>query len=323
MRNSSGSVLALLTSSLLLAACTGSGEVEEAGRASDAATESGPTAVASEIERGTVIVGSTSFPEQEIVGQMYALVLEQAGYTVERSFGLGAREVVYPKIEAGEIDVMADYLNTLLLHVTEGAAEGTPSTEETAAQLEKELPDELTLLDPSPAQDTSALVVTRETADRLDLEAISDLRGKASDLVLGGPPECPQRPRCQPGYEDVYGLEFEDFAPLDVGGPLTTEALNSGEVDVGHVFTTQSAIATNDWVVLEDDRQLQVADNITPIVHRDVLNDEIPQLLDEVSAALTTQKLIELNERVDAEGQSPAQVARSFLEQEGVLDSGG
>lgn len=323
MRNSSGSLLALLMSLLLLAGCTGSGEVEQAGLGSDASTEQEPTAAASEIERGTVVVGSTSFPEQEIVGRMYALVLQQAGYTVEREFGLGAREVVYPQIESGEIDVMADYLNTLLLHVTDGAAEGTPSTAETAAQLEEELPDALTLLDPSPAQDKSALVVTRETADQLDLETISDLRGVASDLVLGGPPECPQRPRCLPGYEDVYGLEFSDFVPLDVGGVLTTEALNSGDVDVGHVFTTQSAIATNDWVVLEDDRQLQAADNITPIVHRDVLNDEIPQLLDEVSAALTTEKLIELNQRVDDEGRSPAQVARSFLEDEGVLDSTG
>lgn len=313
----------LMSLGLLLAACGGGGESEDSGGSSEAAAGGGSEAAEAEpeedVERGTVIVGSTNFTEQEIVAEMYAQVLEDAGYTVERRFQLGSREVVYPAIESGEIDLMAEYLNTLLLFVTGGETEGTDDTTETADALESELPDELTLLEPAEAQDKNALAVTSATADELGLSAVSDLEGQASDLVLGGPPECPQRPLCLPGYEETYGLEFQEFRALDAGGPLTTEALNSGQIDVGLVFSTQSAIETNDWVTLEDDKGLQAAENITPLVRTDVVNDEVTELLNGVSAALTTEKVIELNTSVDADGESPAAVAETFLNDEGLL----
>lgn len=313
----------LMSLGLLLAACGGGGDTEEAGTGSEAAgATSEPAAAEEEIERGTVVVGSTNFTEQEIVAEMYAQVLEDTGYTVERRFQLGSREVVYPAIEAGEIDLMAEYLNTLLLFVTGGETEGTDDTAETAQMLEEELPDELTLLEPAEAQDKNALAVTADTAEELSLSTVSDLQGQAPNLVLGGPPECPQRPLCLPGYEDTYGLEFQEFRALDAGGPLTTEALNSGDIDVGLVFSTQSAIRTNDWVTLEDDQGLQAAENITPLIRSEVLNDEISELLNSVSTVLTTDKVIDLNTRVDADGEAPAAVAQAFLEEEGLLGGG-
>jgi len=271
-------------------------------------------------DKGEVVVGSTNFAEQEIVANMYADVLEEAGYTVERRFQLGAREVVYPAIEGGDIDVYPEYVGTLLEFLTGGSGEATSDTAETVAKLREQLPEELTVLEPADAQDANALVVTPETADEHGLANISDLEAVAGDLVLGGPPECPQRPLCIPGYEETYGITFGEFRPLDAGGPLTVEALDSGDIDVALMFTTQGVIDEKGWVVLQDDGGLQPAENVIPLVRQDVVDDELTGLLNDVSAALTTERLTELNKRVDVDGEEPADVASAFLVEEGILE---
>ncbi len=144
----------------------------------------------------------------------------------------------------------------------------------------------------------------------------------ASQLVLGGPPECPKRPFCIPGLRDTYGIEFAEFKQLDVGGPLTVKALKGGRIDVGLLFSTSSAIVANDFVVLEDDKSLQAAENITPLVSEEV-DDSAAALLDQVSAALTTENITELNGRVELDQEDPADVAADFLEQEGITAEGG
>ncbi|HEX6256652.1 MAG TPA: ABC transporter substrate-binding protein [Euzebyales bacterium] len=322
-----GRLLLLLTSLvLLLAACGGGGEGEgqgeESGASPEAAGGSSEAAAEDDVERGEVIVGSTNFPEQELVAEMYSLVLEDAGYSVDRRFQLGSREVVFPALQGGEIQVLPEYIGTLLEFINGGAGEATSDVEETLGLLTDQLPDGVTMLEPSEAQDKNALAVTSQTADDLGLAAVSDLEGQAGDLVLGGPPECPQRPLCLPGYEEMYGLEFANFQALDAGGPLTTEALNSGEVDVGLVFSTQGAIVTNDWVVLEDDQGLQPAENITPAVRDDILNGEVEELLNNVSATLTTENVTAMNAQME-QGDAPADVARAFLAEQGLLEGGG
>ena len=141
----------------------------------------------------------------------------------------------------------------------------------------------------------------------------------ASQLTLGGPPECPERPFCIPGLKETYGIEFGEFLPLDVGGPLTVEALRNGDIDVGLLFSTSSVIGDEGWVVLEDDKNLQTAENITPVVSSDVLDDTITERLNAISAALTTENITELNGRVEIDGEDPADVAADFLESEGLL----
>jgi glycine betaine/choline ABC-type transport system substrate-binding protein len=141
----------------------------------------------------------------------------------------------------------------------------------------------------------------------------------ASQLTLGGPPECPERPDCIPGFRDVYGIEFGQFVPLDVGGPLTVEALDQGEIDVALLFSTSSVIQANNWVLLEDDQQLQSAENITPVVREEVLDDTITERLNAVSAALDTETMIELNSRVEVDEEDPADVAADFLQENGLL----
>ncbi len=144
----------------------------------------------------------------------------------------------------------------------------------------------------------------------------------ASQLVLGAPPECPERPFCIPGLEETYGIEFADFKPLDVGGPLTVKALKGGQVDVGLLFSTSSAIVANDFVLLEDDKSLQTAENITPLVSEEV-DDSAAEALDQISAALTTENITELNGRVELDQEDPADVAADFIEQEGISAEGG
>jgi osmoprotectant transport system substrate-binding protein len=321
-RTTVGRLLVLLTSLvLLLAACGGGDDAGGGDETAGAGTSEPATEAESEVERGEVTIGSTDFTEQQIVGEMYALVLEEAGYTVDRRYQLGSREVVFPALQSGELDITAEYIGTLLEFINGGAGQATSDMEETLGLLEDQLDENLTVLEPSAAQDSNALAVTQETANQLNLSKVSDLEGH-TDLVLGGPPECPQRPLCLPGYEETYGLQFANFRPLDAGGPLTTEALNNGDIDVGLVFSTLGVIAANDWVVLEDDKGLQPAENIIPAVRKDVLNGEIEELLNGVSAVLTTENVTELNRLADVEGQAPEDVAREFLETEGLLGGG-
>lgn len=270
-------------------------------------------------EDRTLTVGGVAFAENQIVAEMYAQVLENAGYTVERQTGLESREVLQPAIEAGDIDIAPEYLSSLLLFLDpDAAASGDP--EEARSALEPLLEERgQSLLDSSEANDTNAFVVRQETADANDLASVSDLAPVAGDLTLGGPPECPDRPFCLPGLQEVYGIEFGEFIPLDVGGPLTVEALEGGDIDVGLLFSTSSVIGANGWVVLEDDQQLQNAENITPVVRSEVLNDEIEGLLNGVSETLTTENITELNGRVEIDGEDPADVAATHLTDAGLI----
>lgn len=314
MRTSRKVVLgaASLALMLLLGAC-GSGE-DDVGNGGTGAQE-----------RGSVTVGvSAAFAENQIVAEMYAQVLENAGYKVDRQLDLGQREISQPALESGEIDIKPEYLGSLLLFLDpEAEASGDPT--ENVALLEPLLEEQnIALLEPSDANDTNALVITRVTANDLSptgspLAKTSDLAPVAGEMTLGGPPECPERPFCIPGFKKTYGITFGDFKPLDVGGPLTVAALQEGKIDVALLFSTSSAIVANDWVVLEDDQNLQTAENITPVVRNDVLNDEIAELLNAVSAELTTENMTELNGRVEIDKEDPATVAEDFLTEVGLL----
>ncbi|MGH2661689.1 MAG: ABC transporter substrate-binding protein [Actinomycetota bacterium] len=296
---------ALLTLSLIAAAC---GEEQPGG---------GGGEDGGDVKQ--VTVGAVGFAENQIVAEMYAQVLENAGFEVEKQLTLESREVLQPAIEGGDIDIAPEYLSSLLLFLDpESEASGDP--EAVRDQLEPLLEDQgQTLLESAEANDTNALVVTQETADEFGLTTTSDLAPVAGDLVLGGPPECPERPFCLPGFDETYGIEFGDFKPLDVGGPLTVEALDNGEIDVALLFSTSPVVADKGWVFLEDDQALQSTENITPVVSNEVLNDEIEGLLNEVSATIAQEVILELNGRVETGGADPALVAQAHLNDEGLL----
>jgi len=290
---------------LLLAACGGGNDALEGGSQQNGGS--------------TVTVGSTNFSEQLILAQMYAAVLKKAGVKVDTRLNLGAREVVFPALEKGDIDLLPEYNGSVLSFLDPKATQTT--SEEVNTALAPMLDAKgLVALAESPAEDKDGWAVTKETADKYGLAKISDLKGKASQLVVGGPPELKTRPAGLPGLKSVYGIEdFKEFKALDAGGPLTTSALNKGDIDVGRVFTTQGAIAANNWVLLEEDKPLEPAQNIVPIGRKDAMTDQVKQALNAISAKITTEELTKLNKLVDVDKEDPEKVANDWLTQQGLL----
>ncbi len=291
---------------LLVAACGGGGS-----NALNQGTQANNNA--------SVTVGSTNFSEQLILAQMYAAVLTKAGVKVDTRLNLGNREVVFPALEKGEIDLLPEY-NGSVLSFLDPKATQTTSEEVTAALQPLLAAKGLVALEPSPAEDKDGWAVTKKTAQRYGLAKVSDLKGKASQLVVGGPPELKTRPAGLPGLKRVYGIEdFKEFKALDAGGPLTTSALNKGDIDVGRVFTTQGAIAAYGWVLLAEDRPLEPAQNIVPIGRTDAMTDQVKQALNAIAGKVTTTELTKLNKLVDVDKQDPEKVANDWLTSQGLL----
>jgi osmoprotectant transport system substrate-binding protein len=270
----------------------------------------------------TVVVGSAPFSESVILANMYAGVLQADGYQVTVRKGLGQREIYLPALQKGGkdngIDLVPEYVGTLLENVNKNAGEANGDLEASVAKLRTRLETMgLTALTPSPAADQNAFAVTRATADKYKAKKLSDLTPVAGQLTLGAGPECPARPFCQPGLEKTYGLKFKTFRVLDSGGPKTLEALASGDIDVGLVFSSDGGVAARNLVVLEDDKKLQTVDNIVPAIRNDTVDDTIRKDLNKVSAALTTADLIELNKRADVDKVDPESLAMEWLQQHG------
>jgi osmoprotectant transport system substrate-binding protein len=232
---------------------------------------------------------------------------------VERQFDLRSREVSQSALESGQIDVKPEYLSSLLLSL-DASAEHSNDPDVVAAQDRALLePSGISVLTPSPAQDTNTFVANAETAQRFGLTTMSSLAGVANQMTLGAPPECPQRPFCLEGLRDTYGILFYDFTPLDAGGPQTVAALKSNDVQIGLLFSTDPSIRANGFVPLVDDKHLQDAENITPVIRTDMLNDEIRRLLDAVSAKLTTKNVTTHVGEVVQDNEDVASVAHAFL----------
>jgi osmoprotectant transport system substrate-binding protein len=297
---------------VVAAGCGGDDDDDDSASATSAGGQSS--------DCGSVTVGSTNFSEQFVVASMYAQVLENAGCDVTVKDNLGAREVVFPALENGDIDLVADYVGTLLEFLNNGKGEATGDVDASLTTLQGYLSDKgLTGLTPSDAQDRNALAVTKETADTNDLKTVSDLQPVAGQLVMGGPPECPQRPLCLQGYQSVYGLNFKEFKPLDSGGPNTYTALENGDIQVALVFSTQGQLEDDNLVVLEEDKDLQPAENVLPVIRNDKLNDTVEATLDKVSSVITTDDLISLNKQVDIDKADPEDVAKQYLEDKNLL----
>ncbi|MFC0336474.1 ABC transporter substrate-binding protein [Kushneria avicenniae] len=266
--------------------------------------------------QASLTIGSTNFPEQLILANIYADVLRNDGVNVTTRLNLGSREVVFPALTNGEIDLLPEYSGALMTYLDQDEAHADArSNDDVMSALREVLPEGIEALDASPAEDRDALVVTRETADRYNLKTFSDLAPVSDELTLGGPPETQTRDVGIPGLKRVYNIEFANFRSLDAGGPLTRGALANGDIDVARMFSSQGAIAENDWVALRDDKDLEPAQNIVPVGRSEALTDEIRESLNHVSEALTTEELQDMNHRVEIDKADPAQVAGQWVDE--------
>ena len=276
---------------------------------------------ASASPKGTIKVGSFNFSESIILAHIYGGALKNKGYTVEYRDKLGNREIVEPALEKGDIDMYAGYAATDLNFIDKKLGVDLEATGDAKANVQKLnsrfASKGIRALDPSPAVDQNAFVVTKATADQYHLSKISDLSSVASQFTLGGPPECPQRPFCLPGLEKTYGLHFKAFKALDAGGPLTVAALKRGDIQLGLLFSSDGGIKVNNFVVLEDDKHLEAADNVVPIIRSAVANGEVTSVLNRVSAKLNTADLTAMNKSADVDKEDPTDVAAKWLKDHG------
>jgi len=268
-----------------------------------------------------ITVASFDFPESDLLAEIYGQALVTGGYDVRFKNRLGPREFVEPALAEGLVEFVPEYLGTVLEFLSLGDRHPTADSEAMRTALGLVLDrSRIVALTPAPAQDANSFVVTPQTAARYNLRKISDLKAVASDMTFGGPPECPTRPFCLEGLSQVYGLKFAHFLPLDSGGPLTHQALVGGHIDLALLFSTDPSIATDGLVVLADDRGLQPAENVTPLIRTEVVERygaRLVRLVNAVSASLTTDQLRALNRRV-AGGEAPAAVANQWLTTHGL-----
>jgi osmoprotectant transport system substrate-binding protein len=304
---------ACLALAVVCAACTTAG-----GRASRVAAR-GPDGYA------VITVGSFNFPESVLLAYLYADTLAGKGYPVRVLPGLGTRELVEPALMAGLVQLVPEYTGSALEFVSLGRVHATASVAATATALARSMAWRgLVTGRPAAAQDGNAIVVTAATAARYRLRTISDLARVAGRLVFGGPPECPERPYCLPGLRRVYGLRFREFVPLDAGGPLTRQALAAGDIGAALLFTTDPAIHARHLIILADNRRLQPAENVVPVLRRSTAA-RYPGLLaavDAVSARLSTAVLASLDAQVEQDGRAPSAVAERWLQAQGLVATG-
>ena len=274
-----------------------------------------------------ITVGSFDFPESVLLAEIYGGALAAAKFPVRILPNLGPREVVDPALANGLVELVPEYAGSALEFFSLGRLSATSDAEAANRALTGSVAGRgLVPASPAPAQDANAIVVTAATAARYGLRSIADLARLAPGLMFGGPPECPGRAYCLPGLKRVYGLRFKTFTPLDAGGPLTLQALEEGDIGVALLFTTDPDIPARHLVVLADDRGLQPAENITPVVRRDVIARYGPNLLaalNTVSALLDTGTLRALDARVELAGQDPRLVAGRWLRAHGLIRPGG
>jgi osmoprotectant transport system substrate-binding protein len=303
---------------LLATAACGGDSLESSG------ADSNDTASA---DKGNVVVGGQDFTESAVMAAIYQLVLENEGYTVETKL-VTTRDVYLPELSNGNVDIVPDYLAGITDYLnTEKNGPDAPlvssnDADETLAALEPLAEEQgIAILPPSEATDQNAFFVSQESADANDLTTLSDLSALGKPIKLGAPPDCEGRADCEGGLTKVYGFKISEIVPLDFGSVQVKDAVKNGEVDLGETGTTDGSLADLGLVLLEDDKGIQPAQNLTPAVNADFLadNPDLEDVFNELSAALTTEDLASMNLKVDLERQKAEDVAQQFLEDKGLL----
>ncbi|MDY3049080.1 MAG: ABC transporter substrate-binding protein [Rothia sp. (in: high G+C Gram-positive bacteria)] len=292
--------LGLGATSLALSACGSSGENALGSSGSSQAT-------------GSLIIGSADFTESQIIAEIYAAALKARGYEAQTQPAIGAREAYLGALTEGSISLVPDYSGNLLLYFDAQAT--ASSAQEVLEALPAALPADLKALAASPAENKDSLVVTEATASQHGLKSLEDLAALSGQLSLGAPPEFAERAYGLPGLKELYSFTPSSFEPINDGaGPLTVAALADGKVDIADLFSTDPALEANSFVVLEDPKNMILPQQVLPLINVDKVSEEAQAVLNEVSALITTQVLIDLNKRVSGdEKASAAQAAGDWV----------
>ena len=266
--------------------------------------------------KGSITIAGFKFSEGSVLAELYGQALQHAGYNVTFKLNLGSREIVAPAIKSAQIDLYIGYAATDLEYYNGGIGEASGDVTATTAKLNVRLqPLNLEALTPSAAVDQNAFAMTKANSAKFNATKLSDLSAIGNQLVLGAGPECPTRPFCQPGLEKTYGIHFKDFKALDTDGPLTRAALKNGSIQVGLVFSSDADLNALGLVVLQDDKHLENADNVVPVIRTQVATDDVKAVLNKISANLTTDELVTLNGQVELLHQDADAVTKAFLQQ--------
>ncbi|CAI9400364.1 ABC transporter substrate-binding protein [Nocardioides sp. T2.26MG-1] len=303
---------------LTTAACGGSDLEDDA---------SDPASSGAAGDKGTVVVGGQDFTESQILAAIYQSLLEDAGYQVQTKL-VTTRDVYLPELSKGNVDIVPDYLAGLtdFLNTQKNGpdAEAVSSNDPAAtlAALEPLAEEQgISILPPSDATDQNAFFVSQDFAEQNDLSTLSDLAALGEPVKLGAPPDCEGRSDCEGGLTKVYGLDISEIVPLDFASAQVKDAVKNGEVQLGETGTTDGTLEDLGLVLLEDDKGIQPAQNLTPAVNSDFLadNPDLEDTFNKLSEALTTDDLAAMNVQVDLERKKPADVAAQFLEDKGIL----
>lgn len=262
---------------------------------------------------GAIVVGGANFSESTLLAEIYAGALKAKGIDASTKPNIGSREVYLRALEDNSVQVFPEYTGALAFNYDKAYTGTDP--DEVYAKVQEVLPDTLTVLEKSAAEDNDSIVVTKETAAKYNLKTIEDLEAVAGELTLAAPPEFKERPQGIPGLEKTYGVTFKSFRPLT--GQGIVQALKNGQVQAANIFSTDPNIAANEFVQLEDTKKLFGSQNIVPLVRADKA-DQVKDALNAVSAKLTTEVIAGLLKETDIDKKDPKAVAEAFLKANGL-----
>jgi osmoprotectant transport system substrate-binding protein len=282
--------------------------------------------VSGSADKGSLTLSGQNFPEATLVAEMYKLVLEDAGYTVDMKL-VGTRDV-YMKQFPKDVDVVPEYVAGIVdfLNTQQNGADAAPvSTHDAQETLDaaKPLLDAagITMLDPAEATDQNAFFVTKDFAEQHSLTTLSDLGGLGEPVVLAAAPDCKGRTDCEGGLSKTYGISISKILPLGYASAQTYKSVLDGESQLGESSTTDGSLESQGLVLLDDDKGIQPAQNLIPAVSSAFLKDhpDVKDTLNALMAKLTTADLTELNGKVGNEREKPEDVAKQYLQDQGLL----
>ena len=320
MKRSYALLAALLGFVMALTACGSSGSSNKttappaASSSSSGSESSSAPATGLPTEPGSITVGSAGFTENVLLADIYADAMSAKGVKVTKHLNIGERPIYIKALNDGSIDFIPEYSGSILSYLDSSATAKTP--DDVYAALQQKVGDKLTVLQFAAAQDSDTITVTKATASKYSLKTIADLASHASKLTLGAPAQFKTRPDGVPALKSVYGVTFGRFTPLAAGGAITVNALKNGTIDAADIFSTDSSIAKNHFVSLEDPKSMFAAQNVVPLVNKSKLSQPMVDACNAVSAKLDTATLADLVAK--ASSGDPDKVAKDWLASAGL-----